>query len=536
MEPTQPNEHGVLVDYVSLPVFSDKKTKTELEIQVACGPDGRFYSGYDYKFYYVSGTPGCGGCPSYRVGRGFDSIAAAVMYELIGLRKKVDEYAGKSKKTDTDKIIAAINDFSKSYETDAQSVLEPYFCHPIGGDWTRYPLPDIKQLTRVEDMPVCGVCPLATRPHIMIPVPDREHSYAKYCTITAIIAGLVTTEQALCSGQGKISDDERIMVDAIIERLGHCSKSCSRRTECISLAKDPEHDCLIKRDSGALPAVVAIIPDPDASPAESEPKPKPAKKRPLKPAFIFGWMSAETVSHYPAQLYVERTRNDWGVSYDPDHAARFKSVDAIIDYYRKIGTIHEDHEAKIYNGYLKIFEYGPAGLRQIPRLTRQASLFENLLEPEELQPELPNTESIAVADIYSRDENLLLGAGFILVRYDRDKKTVQRTWDNYLQGWAPEVMFNTYAAAERTLKEMLQMGSCIEVDHRGKVVMNTSAKKLYAAGFDFYRTEGVIPGHGSVPRIKSGRKNWSTVEKFEHPFQLKNAWDELMKDKKALCG
>ena len=49
--------------------------------------------------------------------------------------------------------------------------------------------------------------------------------------------------------------------------------------------------------------------------------------------------------------------------------------------------------------------------------------------------------------------------------------------------------------------------------------------------------KGIIPGHGhDVPRIKQGSKNWGTYGKYDQPYELKNAWDELMKSDRALVG
>jgi len=162
------------------------------------------------------------------------------------------------------------------------------------------------------------------------------------------------------------------------------------------------------------------------------------------------------------------------------------------------------------------------------------AVFSATLVPE-TQPALIETVTSA-ADLYTRDETKLLTAGFILVRYDREAKTVQRTSANSAAGWAPAVLFNTYAAAEKTLKDMLKIDTIIEVSLEGKANLTTCRRKLLAAGFDFYRSEGVIPGHGTVPRIKQGSSNWSTWGKYEQLYELKNAWDELMTDDKALEG
>lgn len=271
-----------------------------------------------------------------------------------------------------------------------------------------------------------------------------------------------------------------------------------------------------------------------SAPPEPEQPLQAEKPRPQKTAYICGWMSTDLPDRPSAQLYVYKHRNDWGVTYDPSEASRFKSVEAVLDWYRANGSVHGDPEINSYNGYLKIFEDGPFGLRPVPRPTRQGGLFDNLpsLEIVEKQPDLITVP--AAVSCFSRDENKLLDVGYILVRYDRDLKTIQRSHDNSA-GWAPALPFATYAAAERTLKEMLQMDNVVEVSLEGKVNLTTCRNKLLAAGFDFYRSEG-DPGNGIVPRIKQGSTNWSTWGRYEHRYELKNAWDLLMEDEKALVG
>ena len=364
----------------------------------------------------------------------------------------------------------------------------------------------------------------------------------------------------------------------------------------------------------------------------------------LKPTYIGGWQKGE-------QLYIERRNKGWGVTSLLDLAFRFKSVDAVLNSFRTFDVYMDAAETRIYNGFLQIFEDGPTGLRQIPRLTRQVSLFdEPALLPGKQQKDADNdgvtyerieiinvplsklcnsrvqlyvvqgdsgawyfgrhihlacgsgnsyypypkfsdkftsrdaalqasiksvvgycgkppvgqdpkkdikdvlaalttfTKTLvpasqpallpetATSTLYTRDETKILHMGFILVRYDRDKKTVQRTWDNSRQGWAPAIPFNTYAAAKRTLKDMLKIDNVVEVHLDGKANRTSSSKKLYAAGFDFYRTDGIIPGHGTAPRIKCGSKGWGTLEKFETAKECQQAWDELMKDDRALEG
>lgn len=137
-----------------------------------------------------------------------------------------------------------------------------------------------------------------------------------------------------------------------------------------------------------------------------------------------------------------------------------------------------------------------------------------------------------VAGQYSRDEFKILAAGFSLVKYFREQKTLRLSAADPSHGWVELDPFTTFAAAERKLKELKEKGN-IESDINGKIDRHNS---LSAAGFEFYRFEGVIPGHGIAPRIKQGSKNWGTWAKYETPEELKMAWSELMQNPKALEG
>lgn len=274
-------------------------------------------------------------------------------------------------------------------------------------------------------------------------------------------------------------------------------------------------------------------PEPEAAQPASDSQ-SPPVSRPVKPVYICGWQAAQIA---PGQLYVVRSRRDWGVTRDVNEATKFKSVDAILAFYRSFGAETygaEAIEANIYGGQLQIFQHGPAGLRQIPRLTRQTSIFDDLpeLETVESQPDLIPSDTL---DCFSRDEKKLLRAGYALIRYDRDNKTLQQTWDDHRRGWAPPVLFNTFAAAERSLKETLALDCFIEVTLDGDVNRHShpSSKKLFAAGFDFYRMETWNEG---TYRIKSASKNWGTWKKYDTPEECEAGWGELMKDEKALKG
>ncbi len=377
--------------------------------------------------------------------------------------------------------------------------MEYYFYH--GAAFNKYPLPERNPLTLAADMrvAVCNVCPLATHGHICVPSDENPHSYTKYCTLTAIATGLINIDDALADGQAEPTIDDRERVEALINSLGNRIQA-------------------------------KIVPEPEQPPQIEKPRPR-------KTAYLCGWMSAELPDRPSAQLYVYKQRNDWGVTYEPAEASRFKAVEAVLEWYRVNGTVHGDPEVNSYNGHLKIFEDSPSGLRLVPRPTRQTSLFDNLpsLEIIETQPDLlkvPDSD-----DCFTSDESKLLAAGYVLVKYNRELKTIQQTYIPPKKGWAPSVTFGTYAAAERTLKEALAAENVVEVSLEGKVNMSTCRNKLRDAGFDFYRSEGIIPGHGhDVPRIKQASLNWGTWAKYETPEELQAAWDELMKDGKALQG
>ena len=368
----------------------------------------------------------------------------------------------------------------------------------VDADWLSSYIEPSDSLRWATDMKgLCSACPLACYAHPMARDTENEHQSYKLYTLTVIKAGFIKI-----TGMSYQAEDIEA-AQKLIDGMG-------------------------KTQSTPKP-----LPEPSPDPPLQVEKPHPPK-----PAFIFGWMSAETSAQKPAQLYVERAGSDWGVTYDPAAASRFKSVEAVLTYYRKIGSVHQDHEQNIFNGFLRIFLDDPAGLRLMPRITRQVSLFDNLspLEIIEKQPDLITT-TICTADQFSRDEQKLIAAGYVLVKYDREAKSIQQTYIESGNGWTPAITFKTFAAAEKTLKEAIALENVVEVTLDGKVNFASCRSKLFKAGFDFYRTEGIISGHGhDVPRIKQASKNWGTWGKYEHPYQLKNAWDELMKDEKALIG
>lgn len=520
MERSQPNEHGVFVDAEKLHISTHKSLKTRLEIRIACDPEGKFRAGYSYHLGFSIGAPGGGGGPSDK-DVSFDTLETAVMsvvnYFRAMMRRFIDNNmihingAG-------EKILADINKFAKPYEETAPITSGRHFCH--GADFTRYPLPDPNPLTLAADVrsAVCNVCPLATRGHILVPCDNHPSSYTKYCTLTAIAHGLIEIDTALSDGQSKPTTEDQTRIKALLSRL----HQIKRYEEAEIIHATAASACLIQAET--------------LSDTEPEQPLQVEKHRPSKTAYICGWMSAELPDRPSSQLYVYKYRNDWGVVSDPTEASHFKNVEAVLDWYRINGTVHGDPETNSYNGYLKIFENGPFGLRLVPQPTRQGGLFDNLppLDIIEKQPDLIKTTE--TADCFTNDEKKLHTAGYILVKYNRELKTIQQTYIPPKKGWAPSVTFGTYAAAERTLKEALQAEKVVEVTLEGKVNMTTCSRKLFTAGFEFYRVYG-FHAYDTSHCIKVGSKNWSNLAKYKDQVELRIAWDKLMnEDPKALEG
>lgn len=144
---------------------------------------------------------------------------------------------------------------------------------------------------------------------------------------------------------------------------------------------------------------------------------------------------------------------------------------------------------------------------------------------------------------FSRDESKLLLAGYSLVRYDRPAKNIDvissgEDRDAGCIAWLKHERspFATYSSAERELKSILSQPFYIEVTMAGEVTGHKQSE-LLAAGFDLYRSEGIIPGHGhGSARIKCFSKGWGTWKKFDTAEECRAAWDELMKEEKALQG
>jgi hypothetical protein len=138
--------------------------------------------------------------------------------------------------------------------------------------------------------------------------------------------------------------------------------------------------------------------------------------------------------------------------------------------------------------------------------------------------------------MFSRDQLKLLAAGFQLVRYTRDEKKIEQSEADPVNGWCTHEPFSTYAAAERKLKKCKNSGD-IETDLAGKIVMSGWNRPggLIKQGFEFYRCYG-LHSYDTSFCIKVGSKNWSNLAKYPDAAALRIAWDELMKDPKALEG
>lgn len=140
------------------------------------------------------------------------------------------------------------------------------------------------------------------------------------------------------------------------------------------VTRDRNHPPAPSRLNAILAAIDTFI---------SEHKPEQPPIKPLQTTYLFGWKYGN--GEY--QQYVhrrEKTDNKipagynkcaWWPIRDPAQGTRFKSIDACIDYWRAIAWEPALVESHIYDGFLQFFEDGPFGLKQIPVLTRQLSLF-----------------------------------------------------------------------------------------------------------------------------------------------------------------
>lgn len=148
-----------------------------------------------------------------------------------------------------------------------------------------------------------------------------------------------------------------------------------------------------------------------------------------------------------------------------------------------------------------------------------------------------NTDNLPLTAM-SRDEIKVFAAGYSLVKYLREKKIVRVSAEEPENGWIELGPFATYSQAERKVKELRGKGY-VECNEIGTISMSggdyPGLKSLRALGFEFYRVEGITPGHGT-PRIKIASKNWGTFVKYTTREEVKKAWEELLQDPKSLEG
>lgn len=138
----------------------------------------------------------------------------------------------------------------------------------------------------------------------------------------------------------------------------------------------------------------------------------------------------------------------------------------------------------------------------------------------------------------SRDELKVVAAGFPLVKYFREEKTIRVSEADPANGWIELPAFATYAQAERKLKALKEEGH-IESSVDGTIVMTgwNIPGRIKDAGFEFYRRYGhraYDAGMGCC--IKTGSRNWSNLAKYDTTEQLQQAWEHLMQQPKALEG
>jgi len=180
--------------------------------------------------------------------------------------------------------------------------------------------------------------------------------------------------------------------------------------------------------------------------------------------------------------------------------------------------------------------------KAVPPASEQLSIFDleeqNLQETSSLQKLINMYQDAGLKP----DEAKILAAGFILVRYIREEKTVYERLpgDKWHLGWLKLMgsPFATFTQAERQLAAILKDPQVIQVrPETGEVITGTGRcyDKLVLAGFDLYRSEGIVAGHGR-PRIKCYTKGWGNWKKFETGKECQKAWDELMLTDKALQG
>ena len=137
---------------------------------------------------------------------------------------------------------------------------------------------------------------------------------------------------------------------------------------------------------------------------------------------------------------------------------------------------------------------------------------------------LATATELTIEDLMSwefcRNESKILTAGFSLVKYDRDSKTLYTTAGDPRAGWQASGPFETFAAAERQLEYEIAAGFIhVAGNNKGTVSGHKCVHKLRDKGFEFYRHEET--------RIKYG-SSWRTWKKFETAEECLSAWETLM--------
>ena len=147
---------------------------------------------------------------------------------------------------------------------------------------------------------------------------------------------------------------------------------------------------------------------------------------------------------------------------------------------------------------------------------------------------LPLSIAVLLDAGFSRNAAKLLMAGFTLVSYDREQKTIFTTTENLRDGWFPNDPYTTYAQAERALDRMLEDPGTVAIARNKKGSITGGAKHL--GDYTFYRlfNERKEFGANEPCRIKKG-PNWTTFMKASDIEVILAAWEDLMtNDPKAL--
>lgn len=139
---------------------------------------------------------------------------------------------------------------------------------------------------------------------------------------------------------------------------------------------------------------------------------------------------------------------------------------------------------------------------------------------------------------YTRDQIKVMDEGFFLIKYIREEKKILCTGMDPLNGWYLHGIYETYAKAERILKDLYAGPMNVRIGEGNEIIMTgwNQPGGLLKAGFEFYRVYG-LRDYDAGFCIKQGSKNWSNWKKFSNREELQTAWDNLMNnDLKALEG